>query len=150
MRGPVRGLAPPDLVTAGSNEIESRVEVELSAGRPDAVALIEELYAPLVRATVLDPTGAHLEEPGTVHGLVVDELGQPLQAAIDPRALFADIGLDSIGRGSDDAGRFVLERWLPGRWRITATKDGFEPASVEVDVPAGESVDVTIVLQPAP
>lgn len=138
-------------IVVGADPIAGTVPVEISTERTDAAAVLAARYGPAVRVTVLDPTGAYLKPPGVIEGRVVDPQGRPVRdGALDQLALFGDIGLDTIGIGFGSDGRFRLERMLPGPWRITAEKDGFESASVVVDVPPGGVATIEIVLRPAP
>jgi hypothetical protein len=126
------------------------VTVELSTERLDAEAFLRARYGPAVRATVVDPTGAFLKPRGVIAGRVIDEAGRPVEAALDRKPLFADIALDAMGIGTERDGTFVLADQLAGRWRITATADGYEADSVEADVQPGRVSRVEIVLRSSP
>ena len=52
-----------------------------------------------------------------------------------------------VSATADDAGRAAL-RLPPGRYRVTACREGFENATVEVEAKAGELVEVEIPLKP--
>lgn len=138
-------------IRVSTDPVTGTIPVEVSTERTDAADVLVARYGEAVRVTVLDPTGAYLEPPGTIEGRVIDSNGRPVAgAAIDRRPLFADIALPASGIGSQADGRFRLERMLPGRWRIGAEREGFEPASVEIDLPAGGVVTIEIVLRPTP
>lgn len=144
----VEGIAA---IGVGADPITGTITIEVSTERTDAADVLVARYGEAVRVTVLDPTGAYLKPPGTIEGRVVDPNGRPIAgAAINRRPLFADILLDTIGIGSEADGRFRLERTLPGHWRIGAEQEGFEPASVEVDVPPGGVATIEIVLRRTP
>lgn len=49
---------------------------------------------------------------------------------------------------SDTAGAFSLATLTPGRYRLEATLDGFEPGVRQLVVASGQSSDVTVILEP--
>ena len=69
-------------------------------------------------------------------------------ATVASEPLFADdLPRDSVGPPETEAdGTFELKDMLPGRWRLTAEREGLGPTSVEVDVPPGGTETVEIVL----
>jgi hypothetical protein len=138
------------VLATSADEAAGVVTVDLSTERLDAEAFLRARFGPAVRATVVDPTGAFLKPRGVIAGRVVDEAGRPLEAALDAKPLFAEIPMDAMGIGTQRDGTFVLPDQLVGRWRITATAEGYEPGSGEVDVASGRVSRVEIVLRPSP
>ncbi|HJR49878.1 MAG TPA: TonB-dependent receptor plug domain-containing protein, partial [Gemmatimonadales bacterium] len=78
---------------------------------------------------------------GDVVATVRSESGTPLAEA--------EVRIESQQALTDQQGvvRLTVEA---GRRRLTAARIGFEPATVEVQVPRGREVSVTITLEPAP
>lgn len=81
---------------------------------------------------------------GLVRGTVRDARGAPVPGTI-VRASSADGALIASAASRED-GSFVLARVLAGRHELAALADGFRPWRSLVDVAAGSSVDIAIVL----
>lgn len=87
-------------------------------------------------------TTAWAQALGTIKGSVRDEAGQPLPGAN------VVVEHTTIGAATDADGRFVL-RLSPGVYTLVASFVGYEPARVsDVQVRAGDTTEVTFVLQP--
>lgn len=138
------------VLTTAADEAAGIVTVELSTERLDAEAVLRALYGPAVRTTIVDPTGAFLKPRGVIAGRVIDDIGAPVEAALQLKPLFADIALDSMGIGTQRDGTFVLDDQLVGRWRITAEAEGHDPGSAETDVMPGRVSRIEIVLPRSP
>ena len=69
---------------------------------------------------------------GRISGSVVDESGSPIEGAkIAVQSLTDRTKFDAL---SDAKGRFAIGGMGSGAWSITATRDGYAPATVEVTV----------------
>ena len=82
---------------------------------------------------------------GTIEGVVRDEgSGRPMGTA---NVILADT---EHGVATQADGRFVLPAIAPGRYSITASHVGYESASQQVTVRAGDTSEVVLALTPAP
>lgn len=77
---------------------------------------------------------------GGVNGTVKDSLGLPVEGA-----QIGVAGTQLVGE-SDDAGHFLLAKATAGRMTIHVRRIGYRPDSVEVNVLAGQTVNVNIVV----
>ncbi|MDY7095368.1 MAG: carboxypeptidase regulatory-like domain-containing protein [Acidobacteriota bacterium] len=87
--------------------------------------------------------------PATVAGRALDGVsGEPLgQVVISLERLAAGSGMVAAGTGAD--GRFVLRRVPPGRYRLTARRDGWASAQQEIQLAQGQELsDLELVLEP--
>jgi hypothetical protein len=134
------------VLTTSGDESMGVVEIGVSSARDDAEAVLVGRFGPAIRVEILDPTGAFLLPPGTIIGRVVDEHGRGMAADLADSPLFGAFPQDLGGHASNADGSFRFDRQLPGRWRITASADGFVPASIVVDVPSAGIATVEIVL----
>ena len=81
-------------------------------------------------------------QTGSVHGTVVDaESGRPLPYSA------VSIASPSLARFSDDSGRFVLAALRPEQVVLHVRHIGYAPKEANVEVAAGETVDVRIELR---
>ena len=85
---------------------------------------------------------------GTVSGTVKDAQGQPVAACVYAEALFAELDRDAVGCEPEAGGIVRLEE-QPGQWRLTTQAEGYEPASIEVNIPAGDTIETDIIVRPA-
>jgi hypothetical protein len=136
------------VLVISTDELSGKLVVEVSTQRGDAQPLLAARYGPNVEVVVTDPTGGYLKPMGTIKGRVVDADGDGIRGTVASEPLFAaDLPRDSVGPPETEAdGTFQLNGMLPGRWRLTAEGEGLGPTSVEVDVPAGGTATVEIVL----
>lgn len=114
---------------------------ELALGVRDGVRV-----APLGRTTAEDLV---LRPGGRLEVVASDARGDPVVGA---RATLIDergraLPADWLPAG-DGAGRLRTPPLEPGRWSVSLAREGFEPATVEARVRAGETVEVPIVLVP--
>jgi hypothetical protein len=79
----------------------------------------------------------------TVHGVLVDEAGRPVDGTV--------VGLYPAGGGraragglTDQEGRFSLAAPAPGRYVVRAERVGYQPAVAEVQLAAGETAEVRL------
>jgi len=81
-----------------------------------------------------------------ISGLVLDPDGQPVP---DARIYFIEgpVPLPDIALLTDANGAFTLTAPAPGTYTIGGTADGFEPATITVDVKRGQGVKVEIRLR---
>jgi tetratricopeptide (TPR) repeat protein len=69
---------------------------------------------------------------GRISGTIVDESGAPLEdALVVVQSLRAKTKLEGH---SDKKGRFAIAGLGSGMWRVTASKNGYDSSSVEIDV----------------
>ena len=94
---------------------------------PDATAA-EQSSAGSLTGIIRDSSGA--EVPGTIVQVVNETTGTKTETV------------------SDSAGAFSLATLTPGRYRLEATLDGFEPGVRQLMVASGQSSDVTVILEP--
>jgi TonB-dependent Receptor Plug Domain/Carboxypeptidase regulatory-like domain/Gram-negative bacterial TonB protein C-terminal len=97
----------------------------------------------LAVALVARPAGAQVGELGTggVHGTVKDSLGFPIggvQISIRNAELRAE---------SDEEGQFLLAKSRAGTTTIRLRRIGYRPDSTTVEVLAGQTIEVGVVLQ---
>lgn len=92
----------------------------------------------LILAAVLSSTP---QEHGIVHGLVINaSTGKPISAVT------VTLSAESLRAESDDRGRFTFNRVPAGTHEITAEHIGFGKRSASIDIPAGQSIDITLTL----
>jgi hypothetical protein len=137
------------VLTTALDTMANRVAVGVSTERPDAGGLLASIYGPILDVTVIDPTGAFLKPKGTVIVTTTDGRGQPVAACVYAEALFAELDRDAVGCEPEPSG-IVRVQEQPGRWRLTTQAEGYAPASVDVDIPAGGTIRTDIVVRPAP
>lgn len=85
------------------------------------------------------------QQPSSIAGRITDPNSAPVARA--------QVVLLPSTRGTlaDSAGRFILRDVPPGRHQLHASRIGFAPVSLEVEVPLGGSVNgLTITMQPTP
>ena len=136
------------VLTTSLDPRANRVGVGVSTQRQDAGGLLASIYGPVLDVTVIDPTGAFLKPKGTVVVTVTDAQGQPVAACVYAEALFAELDRDAVGCEPEPGGIVRLEE-QPGPWRLTTQAEGYEPASVDVTIPAGGTIRTDIVVRPA-
>jgi predicted Zn-dependent protease len=89
----------------------------------------------LVGLALLGPAPARAQTSGGVRGKVIDENGQPLADAV------VTIESQRISRKAEvktnKKGEYGMIGLQPGPYRITATKDGYQPRFVEFNVAVG-------------
>ena len=98
-------------------------------------------------ASLADVAVAVGASAGTVEGVVRDKAGQPLPGATVGIANL-DTGMSSNAVSTSD-GTFAVASLPVGRYRVTISKDGLRPASVEFDLREGGSVRIDAVLVPS-
>ncbi|RMI12493.1 MAG: TonB-dependent receptor [Calditrichaeota bacterium] len=88
----------------------------------------------LIPVLVLAMTGLALAQGGTLKGKVTDESGEPIP--------FAEITLEGtiMGTAADDNGEYVLENIPPGDYTVAAQSVGYQRATAQVSIGAGETV----------
>lgn len=79
-------------------------------------------------------------DTGSIEGVLVDEEGQPVQAAT-----VALVELD-LQTKSDDAGKFVFNELTPGTFKLLAERLGYQSIAKSVDVKAGEITQARFVM----
>jgi iron complex outermembrane receptor protein len=84
---------------------------------------------------------------GTISGTVVDTDGEPF-AGVVIRLQSADGSIAGQGTTSDANGRFRIPNVAPGTYTVTATAEGFQPASQTVEMVAGGEVAVDFEMSP--
>ena len=106
------------------------------------------------RAVEVGPDGAEVTidlESASLSGRVLDAGGVPIAGAavvvegVNPAL---DLSYSGPGTRTDEAGLFAL-RLAPGHYRLTVTADGFAPATTEVELPEGRTVELDVPLVPA-
>lgn len=80
-------------------------------------------------------------ELGTLEGQVQAASGNPISGAVVSRT-DTDHSIATDGQGA-----FELTDLSPGEYEIEVTADGFEPSILEVEIPAGETITRTTVLE---
>lgn len=85
------------------------------------------------------------ERTGSIEGIVNDQNNALLPGA-DVHVTGLDIGFSRNLKTSED-GAFRLLQVPPGRYRVTASSNGFQNASSEVSVSLGQTASVSFVLQ---
>jgi hypothetical protein len=81
------------------------------------------------------------QEPGTVHGLILNAAsGKPIGAVT------VTLSGTSFRAESDSRGRFTFLKLPAGSYLISAEHLGFGKRSAPIEIPAGQSVDVTLTL----
>jgi hypothetical protein len=78
----------------------------------------------------------------TVRGVLVDERAVPVPGAL--MVLVYPGGQANAGTLTDAQGRFTLVAALPGRYVVRAERTGYRTAEAEVELGAGETVDVRL------
>lgn len=146
---------------AGVDEMQNRVDLEISSGNAAAPALLLQHFGvgPDLLSVTSDGTGIQLQPKGRVRGRVVNADGTP--AASDgsltviwepdvPGAGSGECGGGDVGYGVGENGRFELP-CHPGGWTISITDDSRPVREVgrgHVVVPPGRAVDLLITLDP--
>ncbi|MGH9632475.1 MAG: carboxypeptidase regulatory-like domain-containing protein, partial [Bryobacteraceae bacterium] len=81
----------------------------------------------------------------TLQVIVRDAQGQPLPGA--RLEVSSGEGLP-VSSETDASGRAVIPMPLPGSYLVSATQEGYQPLRQELDIRAGETLDVEFVLTP--
>ncbi len=106
------------------------------------------------RAVEVGPDGAEVTidlESASLSGRVLDAGGVPIAGAavvvegVNPAL---DLSYSGPSARTDEAGLFAL-RLAPGHYRLTVSADGFAPATTEVELPEGRTVELDVPLVPA-
>ncbi|HVF60348.1 MAG TPA: carboxypeptidase regulatory-like domain-containing protein [Thermoanaerobaculia bacterium] len=106
------------------------------------------------RAVEVGPDGAEVTidlESASLSGRVLDGGGAPVAGAavvtegVNPAL---DLSYSGPATRTDDAGLFAL-RLAPGHYRLTVSADGFAPATTDVELPEGRTVELEVPLAPA-
>jgi protocatechuate 3,4-dioxygenase beta subunit len=90
-------------------------------------------------------------ESTSLSGRVLDGGGAPVAGAavvaegVNPAL---DLSYSGPATRTDEAGLFAL-RLAPGHYRLTVSADGFAPATAEVELPEGRTVELEVPLAPA-
>jgi hypothetical protein len=100
--------------------------------------------AALISAVASRIVAAQQSASGSVRGEVVDTAGRPLQASI---VRLPPTGARAL---SDARGHFALERVLPGRFELVASRIGMMPVGDTIVVRSGETTWVRMVLRQPP
>ena len=107
-----------------------------------AIVLAAGVFAPTASAHAQDtPVGA-----AAVRGQVRSAAGEPIPQ-VTVELLSAGGGLARTGR-TDEAGRFRITAPAPGRFRLRATRVGYRPRVVDVDLTAGGETSADVTLEP--
>jgi hypothetical protein len=119
------------------------------------LTITHAVYLPSVRAIEVPAPGTSRGEPppaidirlfpgDELHGRVLDAAGAPLSGARIKLSLLEGDGLESAAAFSGEDGAFAALGLVAGRWRLTAGRDGFQPRSLEIAVPAADEVVVSL------
>ena len=109
------------------------------AGESGSVAQDSETVAP---SDLDQPKGA---ETGSIRGVVVNDEAQPVAKA---QAALLDVPGETFETLTDEAGAFAFAEVPPGSHRLAVSALGYEAASRQVEVRAGETTDgVRLVLK---
>lgn len=121
-----------------SSDIDTLLRETLSGSGLDFIVLSSGTYVIVESTMVATPYGS-------LSGKVMDaNTGFPLPNA---HVLFADA---SGGTSTSQAGHFNLQRLEPGRQRMIVSYVGYEPLSIEIEIPPGSTVTEEIRMRPKP
>jgi iron complex outermembrane receptor protein len=87
-------------------------------------------------------------QDGTISGRVIDADGEPF-AGVVVRLQSADRSIEGKGTTTDANGTFRIPGVAPGTYTVTATAEGFQPASQAVEMTASGEVAVDFEMNPA-
>lgn len=85
--------------------------------------------------------------PGAVRGTVTDSTGAPVPDARVTAEPVAGGGRRAATAAAD--GTFTFTDLAPGRWIVEATRTGFDPEALVVDVTSGNAATIVLTLAPA-
>jgi hypothetical protein len=88
----------------------------------------------------LDRLPAQARAASAIRGVVLDTIGHPVQG-VD-----VSLGGTAVQAISDSAGNFLLRDLVPGRYKLTARRVGFDPLYLNANVFAGDTIDARLVL----
>jgi protocatechuate 3,4-dioxygenase beta subunit len=128
--------------------------VGVTPGRYTLILLEQRQGFGYSRSVEVGPDGAEVTidlEGASLSGRVLDAGGVPIAGAalavegINPAL---DVSYSGPSARTDDAGLFAL-RLAPGHYRLTVSADGFAPATTDVELPEGRTVELEVPLAPA-